>query len=97
MYNDYMGLIWKIKELHAIKIGNKNIQKILNESKGMIYDLSITVPKETLWEYIGKSIKRTIRKIKRKLTNNVFEPSLEKVIDEDYSDDRIHKRFFKKT
>jgi len=90
-----MLLFWKIKDLYTIKKTNKISRKMLKESKGRIYDLHIIVPKETLWEIIYNSIKRSIRIFKRKLNKNIFEPSLEKIIDEDFSDDRIHKMFFK--
>jgi hypothetical protein len=107
-----MYLLWKIKRLYEIKRNNKINRKTITESEKMIKDLKIKYPKEnlwqiikamkiidpkeTLWEIICNSAKSTIRKIKRKLTNDVFEPSLEKIIDNDFSDDRMHKTFFKK-
>jgi hypothetical protein len=107
-----MYLLWKIKRLHEINRSNKINRKTITESERMIKDLKIRYPKEnlwqiikalkiidpkeTLWDIIRNSAKRNIIKIKRKLANDVFEPSLEKIIDDDFSDDRIHKTFFKK-
>jgi hypothetical protein len=56
--------------------------------------------KENLLEYIGnyienKPIKKNKSKIKIK--NNDFEPALEKIIDENYSNNEIHRSFFKKS
>ena len=91
-----MDLYWKIKEICSIKRTNKITQKMLKESSGMIYDFDIIIPKETLLEYICKSIKRNIRKLKLKMANNSFEPKLEKTIDVDFNFDKIHRTFFKK-
>ena len=91
-----MDLYWKIKEICNIKRTNKITQKMLKESSGIIYDFGIIIPKETLLEYIFKSIKRDIRKLKLKMVNNSFEPKLEKMIDVDFNFDKIHRTFFKK-
>jgi hypothetical protein len=91
-----MDLYWKIKEICNIKRTNKITQKMLKESSGIIYDFGIIIPKETLLEYICKSVKRDIRKLKLKMANNSFEPKLEKTIDIDFNFDKIHRIFFKK-
>jgi len=92
-----MSLYWKLKELYSINRTNKITQKMIKESTGMMYDFGIIVPKETLWECICNSFKRTVRRIKQKLKNNVFEPTPEKIIDDDFCYDNIHKIFFKNT
>ena len=91
-----MDLYWKIKEICSIKRTNKITQKMLKESSGMIYDFGIIIPRETLFEYICKSVKRDIRKLKLKKVKNSFDPKLEKTIDIDFNFDKIHRTFFKK-
>jgi protein-arginine kinase activator protein McsA len=63
-------------------------------------DLPSTGSKENLLEYIcnfieNKSIEKA--KSKQKIVNNNFEPSLNKIIDEQYSNNETHRAFFKKT
>jgi hypothetical protein len=56
--------------------------------------------KENLLEYICNYIEnKTIKKliVKRKISNNEFEPLLEIAIDKNYSNNEIHRAFFKKT
>ena len=64
------------------------------------YGLPTSGSKENLLEYIcnfieNKPIKKI--KIKQKISNNGFEPLLEKIIDKNYSNNEIHRAFFKKT
>jgi hypothetical protein len=64
------------------------------------YNLPTTGSKENLLEYICSFIEnRLIKKIKidQKNSNNKFEPALEKIIDEKYSNNEIHRAFFIKT
>jgi hypothetical protein len=64
------------------------------------YNLPINGSKENLLEYIGNFIenKPVIKiKIETKIKNNDFEPSLEKIVDENYSNNEIHRAFFIKT
>jgi hypothetical protein len=64
------------------------------------YNLPTNGSKENLLEYIRNFIENEpIKKIKvkQKIMNNGFEPSLEKIIDENYSNNEIHRAFFIKT
>jgi hypothetical protein len=63
------------------------------------YSLPTSGSKENLLEYICSFIEnKPVKKIKMKQnnSNNVFEPLLEKIIDENYSNNEIHRAFFKK-
>jgi hypothetical protein len=62
------------------------------------YGLPTSGSKENLLEYIcnfiqNKSVK--IIKGKQKIVNNDFEPALDKIIDINYSNNEIHRTFFK--
>jgi hypothetical protein len=62
------------------------------------YNLPTSGYKEDLLQYISdfienKPINKTPKKNKKK---NNFEPTLEKIIDENYSNNEIHRAFFKK-
>ncbi|MCL2066500.1 MAG: SAP domain-containing protein [Treponema sp.] len=64
------------------------------------YGLPTTGLKENLLEYIcGFIEKKTVKKIigKQKKVNSNFEPSLKKIIDINYSNNEIHRAFFKET
>jgi hypothetical protein len=64
------------------------------------HNLPINGSKENLLEYICNSIEnKPVKKIKlkQKVENNGFEPSLEKIIDCNYSNNEIHRAFFVKT
>jgi hypothetical protein len=63
------------------------------------YGLPKSGSKENLLEYISNFIEnKPIEKIKitSKVSNNDFKPSLEKLIDTNYSNNEIHRDFFKK-
>jgi hypothetical protein len=64
------------------------------------HNLPINGSKENLLEYIGNFIEnKPVEKIKikTKIKNNSFEPSLEKIIDGNYGNNEIHRPFFTKT
>ena len=64
------------------------------------YSLPTSGSKENLLEYICNFIEnKSVKKIemKQKIFNNGFEPLLEKMIDKNYSNNEIHRAFFKKT
>jgi hypothetical protein len=64
------------------------------------YNLPASGSKENLLKYICNFIEnKPVKKIKNKpkKKNNGFEPSLEKIIDENYSNNEIHRAFFVKT
>jgi hypothetical protein len=63
------------------------------------YNLPSTGSKENLLEYICNLIENKFVnkvKVKTKIKNISFEPSPEKMIDENYSNNEIHRAFFKK-
>ena len=63
------------------------------------YGLPKTGSKEDLLKYISDYIeKKPVKKIetKHQTTNNNFMPSLDKIIDENYSNNEIHRAFFEK-
>jgi len=63
------------------------------------YTLPISGSKENLLEYICNFIQsKPVKKIemKQKMSNNGFEPLLEKIIDNNYSNNEIHRTFFKR-
>jgi uncharacterized protein (DUF433 family) len=62
------------------------------------YALPTSGSKENLLEYISNFIQnKSVKKIKskQKIVTNDFEPSLEKMIDIHYSNNEVHRRFFK--
>jgi hypothetical protein len=64
------------------------------------YNLPTTGSKENLLKYICSFIEnKSIEKVKskQKIANNYFEPSLNKTIDEQYSNNEVHRSFFKET
>ena len=64
------------------------------------HNLPASGSKENLLEYICNYIEnKPINTIKAKIRNknHNFEPSLEKIIDENYSNNEIHRKFFKET
>jgi hypothetical protein len=63
------------------------------------HSLPASGSKENLLEYISDFIEnKPIKKltIKLKISNNEFEPLLKKIIDKNYSNNEIHRKFFKK-
>jgi hypothetical protein len=64
------------------------------------YNLPISGSKENLLENLSNYIENkpvNKQKIKLRAGNNNFEPSLDKIIDIDYSNNEIHRAFFLKT
>jgi hypothetical protein len=62
------------------------------------HHLPITGSKANLLEYICNHIEnKPVNGVKVKKKKNDFEPSPEKIIDENYSNNEIHRAFFKKT
>ena len=63
------------------------------------YNLPTNGSKENLLEYICNFIEnKSVKKIKskRNINKDDFEPSLDKIIDINYSNNEIHRAFFKK-
>jgi hypothetical protein len=63
------------------------------------YNLPTSGSKENLLEYLSNYIEnKPVKKLKlkSKVGNNDFEPSLDKIIDENYSNNEIHRAFFQK-
>ena len=83
------------KELYETYFLKEDLIKLCKE-----YNLPTNGSKDNLLEYIGNYIEnKPVKKLKNKtkITNNSFEPSLEKIIDENYSNNEIHRVFFIKT
>jgi hypothetical protein len=83
------------KELYDTYFLKEDLIKLCKE-----YNLPTNGSKENLLEYIGNLIEnKPVKKIKvkPKIKNNDFEPSLEKIIAENYSNNEIHRAFFIKT
>jgi len=89
-----MNLPKSKEELYATYYLKKDLINLCKE-----YGLPTSGSKENLLEYICNLIEnkpiKTI-KTKRKISNNDFEPLLEKIIDKNYSNNEIHRAFFKK-
>jgi hypothetical protein len=80
------------KELYDTYFLKEDLIKLCKE-----YNLPTNGSKENLLEYIGNLIENkpvTKIKVKPKIKNNGFKPSLEKIIDENYSNNEIHRTFF---
>ena len=83
------------KELYETYFLKEDLIKLCKE-----YNFPTNGSKDNLLEYIGNYIEnKPVKKLKNKtkITNNSFEPSLEKIIDENYSNNEIHRAFFIKT
>ncbi|MCL2039644.1 MAG: SAP domain-containing protein [Bacteroidetes bacterium] len=81
------------KELYNIYYLKEELVKICKE-----HNLPTSGYKEDLLQYISDFIEnKPVNKItKKKKSNNNFEPAIEKIIDENYSNSEIHRTFFKK-
>jgi hypothetical protein len=94
-WRNIMELPKSKKELYDTYFLKEDLIKLCRK-----YNLPANGSKENLLEYIGNFIEnKPVEKIrvKQKIENNSFEPSLEKFIDENYSNNEIHRTFFKKT
>ncbi len=81
------------EELYGTYYLKKDLVNLCKE-----YGLPASGAKENLLEYILQFIaNKPIKKIKTKskIVNNGFEPSLEKMIDKNYSNNETHRMFFK--
>jgi len=83
------------KELYSTYYLKNDLIKLCKE-----HNLPANGSKENLLEYLCSFIEnKPVNKIKKKIktNNNCFEPSLDKIIDTNYSNNEAHRNFFKET